>query len=176
MDFFQIFCAICIMLLAIYYYYTSIYNYWKVRGIPGPEPTIITGNFMEVFLKKISINDKLRFLYNKYKNEPMFGIFEGSSPILVLNDLDLIKDVLIKDFSIFSNRGFRIFPKVLYYIEIFHHIIHNFSLIHNFLLLSSNYIIIAYVLLLIHENVRITYKKGIIKVSYLITKLIYFKR
>uniref|UniRef100_V9IJB6 Cytochrome P450 6a14 n=1 Tax=Apis cerana TaxID=7461 RepID=V9IJB6_APICE len=111
MDFFQIFCAICIMLLAIYYYYTSIYNYWKVRGIPGPEPTIIIGNFMEVFLKKISINDKLRFLYNKYKNEPMFGIFEGSSPILVLNDLDLIKDVLIKDFSIFSNRGFRIFPK-----------------------------------------------------------------
>lgn len=122
MDLFQILCAICIILFAIYYYYSSIYNYWKVRGIPGPKPTIIIGNFMEVFLKKMSINEKLKFLYDQYKNEPIFGIFEGSSPILVLNDLDLIKDVLIKDFSVFSNRGFRIFPKVNYYIiEIFHY-------------------------------------------------------
>ncbi|EFN73382.1 hypothetical protein EAG_07101, partial [Camponotus floridanus] len=33
-------------------------------------------------------------------------IFTGITPALIVKDPDLIKDILIKDFSKFSNRGF----------------------------------------------------------------------
>ncbi|EFN73380.1 hypothetical protein EAG_07099, partial [Camponotus floridanus] len=33
-------------------------------------------------------------------------IFTGMTPILIVKDPDLIKDILIKDFPKFSNRGF----------------------------------------------------------------------
>ncbi|XP_050591728.1 cytochrome P450 6a2-like [Bombus affinis] len=111
MDYFQLVCAIGMVLLAIYYYYTSNFDYWKIRGIPGPQPTVLIGNFKEILLRKTSLGDKLRDMYEEYKKEPMFGIFEGMTPILVINDLELIKDVLIKDFPLFVNRGFRLFKK-----------------------------------------------------------------
>lgn len=113
MDYFQLVCAIGVVLLAIYYYYTSTFDYWKVRGIPGPQPIVFIGNLKDILLRRVSLADKLREFYEEYKKEPMFGIFEGTTPILVINDLELIKDVLIKDFSLFVNRGFRLFSKVL---------------------------------------------------------------
>ncbi|KZC12359.1 putative cytochrome P450 6a14 [Dufourea novaeangliae] len=51
-------------------------------------------------------------MYNEYKHVPAFGIFAGNTPILVINDLDMIKDVLIRDFSLFADRGLPMFPKV----------------------------------------------------------------
>lgn len=113
MDYFQLVCAIGMVLLAMYYYYTSTFDYWKIRGIPGPQPTVLIGNLKDILLRKTSLGDKLRDMYEEYKKEPMFGIFEGMTPILVINDLELIKDVLIKDFPLFVNRGFRLFKKVL---------------------------------------------------------------
>lgn len=112
MDYFQLVCAIGAVLLALYYYYTSTFDYWKVRNIVGPRPVVLAGNLGEILFRKMSISDKLKQMYDEYKNEPVFGIFEGMKPVLVINDLDLIKDVLIKDFSLFVDRGFPIFPKV----------------------------------------------------------------
>lgn len=112
MDYFQLVCAIGAVLLALYYYYTLTFDYWKIRNIVGPRPTVLVGNLGEILFKTMSISDKLKQMYDEYKNEPAFGIFEGTKPILVINDLDLIKDVLIKDFSLFVDRGFPMFPKV----------------------------------------------------------------
>lgn len=58
------------------------------------------------------MGDYLTEMYNTYKNEPMIGIFAKNSPILIVQDLDLIKDILIKDFNKFADRGFPIFEKV----------------------------------------------------------------
>ncbi|XP_076759120.1 putative cytochrome P450 6a14 [Xylocopa sonorina] len=111
MDYFQILCAIGAVLLAIYYYYTSTYDHWKNRGIPGPKPRVFVGNFYDILTGRMSIGDKMKQLYNEYKDEPVFGIFEGRSPGLVINDLNLIQDVLVRDFATFVDRGFPIFPK-----------------------------------------------------------------
>ncbi|XP_017757756.1 PREDICTED: probable cytochrome P450 6a14 isoform X2 [Eufriesea mexicana] len=112
MEYFQIACGIAAVVLAIYYYYKSIYNTWKSRGIPGPKPTFLLGNFVNIVIRKQSMSDKVREWYDEFKHEPVFGIFQGTSPALVINDLDMVKDVLIRDFSSFVNRGFRTFPKV----------------------------------------------------------------
>ncbi|XP_068981018.1 uncharacterized protein [Bombus flavifrons] len=111
MDYFQLLCGISILLLAIYYHYSSCYNFWKSRNIPGPKPIIFAGNFLRVLLKRESIADWTKRLYDQYKNEPVFGTYIGTSPLLMPNNLDMIKDVLIKDFSLFADRGFKIFDE-----------------------------------------------------------------
>lgn len=112
MDYFQILCAISMLILTIYYYYSSKYAFWKNRGIFGPKPTIFFGNFANSVIKKRSISETVKKWYDDYKHESVSGIFEGTTPVLIVNDLDMIKDVLIRDFSLFVDRGFHIFPKV----------------------------------------------------------------
>lgn len=113
MDYFQILCAISITILTIYYYYLSKYAFWKNRGISGPKPIVFLGNFGNFIIQKRSTSEDVKKWYDDYKHESVFGIFEGTIPVLVINDLDMIKDVLIRDFSIFVDRGFHTFPKVL---------------------------------------------------------------
>lgn len=55
---------------------------------------------------KESFPEFLTTIYNEYKDEQMIGIFFRKRPVLLLKDFDLIKDVMIKDFSKFANRGF----------------------------------------------------------------------
>ncbi|XP_043265139.1 probable cytochrome P450 6a14 [Colletes gigas] len=111
-DGFLILCTIAITILTLYYYYTSTYDFWKKRGIPGPQPLIIFGNFGSLISKRISFSSYIKTIYEKYKHEPVCGIFQGSTPILIVNDLNLSKDVLIRDFSLFAHRGIPTFPKI----------------------------------------------------------------
>lgn len=92
------------ILVLFYYYSLSALQFWQKRGVNGPKPVPFLGNFKDVFLGKISINDIFLKVYNDYKDEPMIGIYGGHIPHLVLRDPDLIKDVLIKDFSNFVDR------------------------------------------------------------------------
>ncbi|XP_076478613.1 putative cytochrome P450 6a13 [Bombus vancouverensis nearcticus] len=110
-DYFQILSVIVAVFLAVYYYLTSTFDFWKDRGVVGPRPIPGFGNIKDVMLRKISIGDYIARLYEKYKNEPMIGIFVRGSPSLILCDLDLIKDVLIKDFSTFDNRGLNVLER-----------------------------------------------------------------
>lgn len=110
-DYFFIFCSILITILSLYYYYVSTYNFWRIRHVPGPRPIFFYGNFKDVVTRKLSISQYVKKIYDKYKHEPAFGIFQTSTPVLIVNDLNLIKDVLIRDFSLFSHRGLDIFKK-----------------------------------------------------------------
>ncbi|XP_011501310.1 PREDICTED: cytochrome P450 6A1-like [Ceratosolen solmsi marchali] len=101
-----------IILWLIYYYFTMTFDFWKSRGIPGPEPVPLFGNIRDIILGKVSIGNYVAEEYNKYKNYPMFGIFASRAPILIINDPEIIKDVMVKNFSSFLNRGNRIFEKV----------------------------------------------------------------
>lgn len=106
MALFEILCGVAAAVLVFYYYLTSNFDYWKSQGIRGPQPIPIFGNIKDVMLAKKFIGDYMMELYNNYKDESMIGIFTRGKPILVLKDLDFIKDVLIKNFSNFSERDF----------------------------------------------------------------------
>lgn len=113
LDYFQILCGTALLILIGYYYYISTFHFWKNRGIPAPRPSIIFGNVKNTMLLKLSMSEYLKEVYDEYKHEPMFGLYLRSTPLLVVNDLDLIKDILIRDFSLFANRGLKMYPKVL---------------------------------------------------------------
>lgn len=111
LHYFQILTAFVAVFLALYYYFISRFDFWKNHGVIGPKPIPLFGNAKDVLLRKIGIGSFITELYQKYENERMFGIFIGKLPNLVLRDLDLIKDVLIKDFSIFDNRGLNVLER-----------------------------------------------------------------
>jgi len=104
-DCFNIFLLIAAILLALYHYNRKKHDYWRARGVKGPTPWPILGNIGRVFFRKTSLGDFLMEVYNGYKNEPLIGIYSGLQPILLVKDPAFIKDVLIKDFPVFSCRG-----------------------------------------------------------------------
>jgi cytochrome P450 family 6 len=104
-DCFNIFLLIATVLLALYYYNRQKHNYWRARGVKGPTPWPIVGNIGKVFFRKTSLADFLMEIYNGYKSEPFVGFYSGLQPILLVKDPAFIKDILIKDFPVFSSRG-----------------------------------------------------------------------
>lgn len=118
MEYFEILFGIASVILALYYYYTSTYTFWKSRGVSGPRPTFFFGNVKDATLLKESMTDLLTKLYKEYKSERLIGIFSRKTPVLILRDPDLIKDVLIKDFSKFTERGLNFSEKVRTYFEL----------------------------------------------------------
>ncbi|XP_012273882.1 probable cytochrome P450 6a13 [Orussus abietinus] len=107
----EILCGVAAILVLLYYYLMSKYDFWKKRGVKGPEPILFFGNGKDVLLTKISIGTYIHQLYKEFKKEPFIGVFLQRNPALIVNDLDLVKDVLIKDFSNFIDRGVKIFEK-----------------------------------------------------------------
>ncbi|XP_017888667.1 probable cytochrome P450 6a17 [Ceratina calcarata] len=104
-NYFEILSLIIAASLAMYYYFTCTFNFWQNRQVPGPKPILFFGNVKDIMLRRRTLGNYVTELYFNYKDIPMFGLFIRKSPHLVVRDMDLIKDVLIKDFSVFDNRG-----------------------------------------------------------------------
>ncbi|XP_033326762.2 putative cytochrome P450 6a14 [Megalopta genalis] len=102
----EIFFGVAAVLVAIYYYFTVHFDFWNVRGVPGPKPVPFFGNIMAPMFGKLSFPEFLIALRKRYKDEPMVGIIIRRTPNLIVQDPDLIKDILIKDFPKFADRGF----------------------------------------------------------------------
>ncbi|XP_078037572.1 cytochrome P450 6A1-like [Augochlora pura] len=96
--------ALVVLAIAFYYYLVCNFDFWKKRGIPGPKPVPLFGTDKDLIFANVSVADVVEDLYQKYKNEPAVGLFNGRSPVLVLHDPDIVKTVLIKDFSMFVSR------------------------------------------------------------------------
>ncbi|KAL7292080.1 hypothetical protein TKK_0014355 [Trichogramma kaykai] len=120
---FELLSGVCLLLLAIYYYYVANYNFWSSQKVPGPKPLPVFGNVKDVILGKMSLGDYLTKIYNEYVDEPIIGIYDRRKPICVVKDPELIKDVLIKDFTAFADRGlsrnYKVEPlhKTLFFLE-----------------------------------------------------------
>ncbi|KAK9504130.1 hypothetical protein O3M35_010533 [Rhynocoris fuscipes] len=96
---------LCIF-ISIYLWVTWNYDYWKKRGIPYIEPTFFFGNLKDLILMRKHLGEVYADFYWKYPNEPAVGIFKMLWPQLVLRDIDLIKTVLVKEFSSFHDNEF----------------------------------------------------------------------
>ncbi|XP_044004561.1 probable cytochrome P450 6a13 [Aphidius gifuensis] len=103
--------GIFVLGVLIYCWSISTYNFWHERGVPGPKPVPLLGNISDLITGKKSVGQLVQDYYNDYKNEKMVGLFFRREPILLLRDLDLIKDIFISDFSKFSDRPMRVFEK-----------------------------------------------------------------
>ncbi|CAL1286964.1 unnamed protein product [Larinioides sclopetarius] len=74
---------------------------FKRYGIPGPKTSFITGN-MDQLKSGSTPNDIITSWLKEFGD--VFGYFLGDTPYLVVKDLDMIKQVFIKDSHVFTNR------------------------------------------------------------------------
>ena len=87
-------------LTSVYAYWTRRYNHWKNQGVKGPTPVFPYGNATN--LKQKSIHDQDAEDIATYGR--VHGRFHGNTPVLVIAEPDMIKDALVKDFTVFSDR------------------------------------------------------------------------
>ncbi|KAH8277617.1 hypothetical protein KR018_002238, partial [Drosophila ironensis] len=88
-----------------YSFYHNTYTYWTRKGVPNEKPLPLIGNMMGVGTK-YHFRDINQRIYNKFKGKtPIVGMFVFIKRTAMILDLDLIKNVLIKDFHHFQDRG-----------------------------------------------------------------------
>lgn len=90
----------------IYLYYLRSFSYFSSRKIPHDKPTFPFGNVKGIGRTR-HIGEVIQNYYNKFKRiDKVCGVYFFSQPVHILCDLDLIKDVLVKNFNAFHDRGF----------------------------------------------------------------------
>lgn len=89
-------------LLHGYAYRQNAFQYFQRLGIPGPKPNLIKGNCDKIrnqSIVPIYVMDEWQAKYGD-----LYGYFLGLKPYVVVKDLDLVQQILIRDFHKFVNR------------------------------------------------------------------------
>ncbi|XP_055855871.1 cytochrome P450 6a8-like [Episyrphus balteatus] len=96
-------CGVITLISLVLFFVWNRLRYWKLRQIPHDEPLMFLGNMRPNTHQSTPMNQ----LYKKYKGTgPFCGLYFFMTPAVLTLDLDLVKKVLIKDFTNFSDRGF----------------------------------------------------------------------
>ncbi|KAG7196585.1 hypothetical protein KM043_013078 [Ampulex compressa] len=104
-EFLDPFLLLGLLLGILYYYFTATFDFWENHGVPYRKPTVLFGNFAPLLLFRKSLPEGVKEMYEWFKDERFFGVFRVRSPVLILRDPDLVKNICVKDFACFSNRG-----------------------------------------------------------------------
>ncbi|XP_026755083.1 cytochrome P450 6B2-like [Galleria mellonella] len=96
--------VLTIILFIVYYVLKTKNNYWKKRKIPYAKPVPILGNYGEYLIMRTSMPEVAQSLCKKFPNAPYFGVFYGTEPTLMVQDPEVIKQVITKDYYYCSSR------------------------------------------------------------------------
>lgn len=94
--------VVIVVLKAIAWMYHQ-YTYWKKRGIPYIQTIPGLGTSWKVFLRRISFVDYSKFVYQHDPDAKYIGLMDLATPLVLLRDPELIKDVMVKDFEHFPD-------------------------------------------------------------------------
>ncbi|KAK3925056.1 putative cytochrome P450 6a14 [Frankliniella fusca] len=105
MELTTILAAAATLLAGLYLFYSHRFTYWKKRGVPFPKPLPIVGNFGFLFWGKKFFTAGLEELARPFKENGFCGLYQWGSPLLLVWDPEMIKQITCKDFSSFHDRG-----------------------------------------------------------------------
>ncbi|XP_025106014.1 cytochrome P450 3A24-like isoform X3 [Pomacea canaliculata] len=92
---------VLVIIVLVYMYGTWTFSHFSNRDIPGPKPVPFFGNTLEIWRK--GIFEVARDWQRQYGK--IFGVYFMRSPVILTTDLDIVKEVFLKDFTNFTNRG-----------------------------------------------------------------------
>ncbi|KAE8748379.1 Cytochrome P450 CYP6 [Frankliniella occidentalis] len=98
-------CGAVALCAALYVYMRRSLTYWQRRKVPVVTPTTLFGNYGPSILGKRSLSEVAQDIYNEHKDERYVGTYFMLTPLLQINDPDIIRSVFIKDFQDFNGRG-----------------------------------------------------------------------
>lgn len=91
---------------ACYFWVKNRYSYWSDRGFASPKPKFPLGSMTGVG-SKVTSAEAMDVIYKKYKGKtPVVGVFMMFQPTILPIDPELFKNILVRDFASFHDRGF----------------------------------------------------------------------
>lgn len=93
--------------LVTYFLLKKSYSHFEDRGIPHIKPTSwLLGNMKNVG-KTIHMMELVKKIYEEgtRRGDVIAGLYSSFEPTLIITDLDLIKQITVKDFNNFVDRG-----------------------------------------------------------------------
>ncbi|XP_053685845.1 probable cytochrome P450 9f2 [Sabethes cyaneus] len=88
----------------IYRWLTKDHGYFHDKPIPSLAAVPVFGSTSALMLKRISANDFVKQIYDKFAGVKVFGMFDTNYRIFVIRDPELIKQISVKDFEFFIDR------------------------------------------------------------------------
>ncbi|XP_043480616.1 cytochrome P450 9e2-like [Leptopilina heterotoma] len=89
--------ALCLLFFFLHYKA----HFWERKNTPHLRPILIFGNTVSFFFQTVPITKFVNDIYNSFPNAKYFGMMDIHTPIAVLRDPDLIKEICVKNFDNF---------------------------------------------------------------------------
>jgi cytochrome P450 family 6 len=89
----------------VYVYMTWKWKYWTNRGVYQIQPTFPFGSLPGLLNKTVALNTNLLNQAKETKGLPYYGIYILTGPILIITDIETIRNILVKDFEYFVDRN-----------------------------------------------------------------------
>lgn len=98
--------SVCSIAILVYHYLKRKTTYWSDRGVPFVKPELFFGNMRGVTTSVHSSEIWVK-CYNELKGQksPIGGLFMYTAPVAMALDLDLLRNIFVKDFQYFRNHG-----------------------------------------------------------------------
>ncbi|XP_076260585.1 cytochrome P450 6a2-like [Rhynchophorus ferrugineus] len=96
-----------LLVIAVFLYFKHAHGYWKRLGVPQLQPSFPFGDMKNPILRKQNMGDKIKEVYDhaRSKNYDYIGLYFFSRKAFLPVNPELIKNILVKDFHHFSDRG-----------------------------------------------------------------------
>ncbi|XP_044738023.1 cytochrome P450 9e2-like [Chrysoperla carnea] len=103
--------VIFVIIVAAYWLLITPLSHWEKRGIPYVKGLPIVGNFFWHTMKQTTFGDELVKIYNTYPEKKLYGMFMFNTPTILVRDLDMLKNILIKQFEYFVDHSNSLFQE-----------------------------------------------------------------
>lgn len=97
--------SLALALGVFYIYVKSVYRYFEQRGIPYDKPIFPFGSFTNAVNRNTSLSSLYAEIYRKNAQHKIVGLFSFWKKQILIRDPEIIKNIMIKDFDIFQDRG-----------------------------------------------------------------------
>ncbi|KAH9515377.1 hypothetical protein Btru_014299 [Bulinus truncatus] len=94
--------AVVLCVVGFVRYMTANHGVLRKMGIEHPPTSWFFGNFNLAF--KYGVFDVQKVFYNQYKDKKVYGWYDARKPAMVVRDLDIVKDICVKNFNSFIDR------------------------------------------------------------------------
>ncbi|KAJ1518978.1 hypothetical protein ONE63_011432 [Megalurothrips usitatus] len=95
--------ALLALLLVLAVVSSLHYNEWRRKGIPYVTPWPLVGNCFRTITQRENLYQTLHRVCERFPKAPFVGLYAGATPVLLVKDLEAIKNITVKDFHIFTN-------------------------------------------------------------------------
>lgn len=97
--------AIVYIFILLYFFDRKLFSYWKNLGVPQLKQNFLIGDIKDVILQRKPIAEFYTDICKQIKSAPIIGIYFSYRPLIIINDVELAKTILTKDFHFFHDRG-----------------------------------------------------------------------